>query len=201
MCRHQTLISLPEFRLRADAGNQRSNIGRCDVGAEVRFGRRVVEVASAGDCIRSSYGPDQRHCVEVALRVVPGPEEPRPGVAYGAIGIIGDRAGLPIHVQETATGLNFPEVSPRDQAIKAMPDDETVLKSRLSKHIEHEIHELSRLASAVARSKKKGDAYRANEFYARIRRLNALLSEVLHASKEFLKKLFIRVFIDEQAVL
>ena len=40
-----------------------------------------------------------------------------------------------------------------------------------------------------------------NKFNKRIRRLNSLIAEILEASYEVLKRLFIRVFIDKQSVI
>jgi hypothetical protein len=91
--------------------------------------------------------------------------------------------------------------SARDQAIEKMPTTPAVLQKQLSSHIQNEVHHLEKLAGRLARSTKPGSAFRLNELYARIRRLNALLAEILEASIEVLRRLFIRVFIDKQPIL
>jgi hypothetical protein len=92
--------------------------------------------------------------------------------------------------------------SARDQAIAAMPTSPDVLRKDLTLHIGKEVHKLQKLAhQAARRTGKPGDAFRLNQIYARIRRLNALLGDLVHASIEILRRLFIRVFIDRQPIL
>jgi hypothetical protein len=91
-------------------------------------------------------------------------------------------------------------VSPRDQAIANLPQPATMQK-QLEQHIHAEVRTLSRRASSIARASGPGAAHRLNQLYARIRRLNALITELLEASYEVLKRLFIRVFIDNQPIL
>lgn len=92
------------------------------------------------------------------------------------------------------------QTSARAQAIANLPDP-TVMQKQLAEHIEKEVKKLSKQAKRLARTTKPGAAHRMNELYARIRRLNAILSEIFEASVELLKRLFIRVFVDEQSVL
>ncbi len=75
------------------------------------------------------------------------------------------------------------------------------MRDRLSQHIRQETRKLERLAKAAARSVQPGAAYTLNELYAKIRRLQALIAEILQASIDVLKRLFIRVFIDQQPIL
>ncbi len=91
-------------------------------------------------------------------------------------------------------------VSARDLAIKRIPRPEA-MREKLQNHIRKEVHSLERKASAAARGSRPGSAHNLNEIYARIRRLNTLLAEILEASVELLKRLFIRVFIDKQSIL
>ena len=91
-------------------------------------------------------------------------------------------------------------VSPRDQAIQKVPGA-LVMRQRLTQHIEQEARKLERLAKAAARSTRPGAAHTLNELYAKIRRLHAMIAEILEASIEVLKRLFIRVFIDNQPIL
>ena len=89
----------------------------------------------------------------------------------------------------------------RDLALRAVPTVPAVLQQRLARHIRQETRKLERMARAVSRSNAPGSAHKLNELYAKIRRLNALVREILHASIEVLKRLFVRVFIDNQPIL
>ncbi len=91
-------------------------------------------------------------------------------------------------------------VSPRDLAIERIPPFEIVRK-KLETHIQGEVRKLERQARKLSRSSAPGSAYKLNDIYARIRRLNALLYQMLEASVEMLKRFFIRVFIDQQPIL
>lgn len=88
----------------------------------------------------------------------------------------------------------------RQQAIAAIPA-QPVMQKELEKHIRAEVKNLRKQAQQIARMNKPGAAYHLNILYRRIRHLNSLLSEILSASYDVLKKLFIRVFIDRQAIL
>jgi hypothetical protein len=90
--------------------------------------------------------------------------------------------------------------SARDQAIKKIPAA-AVMQEKLTRHIKQESKKLERLARTVARSSAPGSAHHLNELYARIRHLNALIHDLLEASLEVLKRLFIRVFIDQQSIV
>lgn len=90
--------------------------------------------------------------------------------------------------------------SPRDAAIALMPTAPAVLQAELAKHIEKEIKMLERKVSSARNASKAGGAFELNELYARIRKLRALLREVVEASVDLLKRLFIRVFIDKQPI-
>lgn len=90
--------------------------------------------------------------------------------------------------------------SPRDKAIQAMPVP-AMQRQRLEAHIHKEMQKLSHQASSLARSSKPGAAYKLNNLYSRIRRLNSLLTELLEAAEEVLRRLFIRVFIDHQSIV
>ena len=98
-------------------------------------------------------------------------------------------------------GSQQSQVSPRDQAIAAMPTEAPVLRLKLKEHIEEEIKELRKAAHHHKRTSAPGGAYKLNELYARIRRLNTLLSSLVEASMDVLRKFYIRVFVDRQAIL
>ncbi|MFA7681412.1 MAG: hypothetical protein WCX61_00075 [Candidatus Peribacteraceae bacterium] len=100
-----------------------------------------------------------------------------------------------------ATAQGQQGTSARDQAIAAIPD-ERIMRAQLAKHIEKEVQLLQKdIRRAARRAARPGAAYKLNELYARIRRLNSLLANLLEASYDVLKRLFIRVFIDNQPVL
>lgn len=90
-------------------------------------------------------------------------------------------------------------LSPRDLAIANLPLQEKMQRA-LHKHIEAEVRKLRREASRLTAS-RPGTAFRLNQIYANIRRLNKLLLELFHTSYETLKHFFIRVFIDRQPIL
>lgn len=90
--------------------------------------------------------------------------------------------------------------SARDLAIQKIPVPD-VMQKKLTSHIREETRKLEKLAQRVARSSAPGSAHKLNELYARIRRLNSLVYDILEASVEVLKRLFIRVFIDNQPIL
>jgi len=91
--------------------------------------------------------------------------------------------------------------SARDLAIANLAD-EKVLRKQLAQHIEREVKTLSKqVHRAAKRISKPGNAHKLNELYARIRRLNSLLSSLVEASYDVVKRLFIRVFIDKQPIL
>ncbi len=92
------------------------------------------------------------------------------------------------------------DTSPRAKAIRDLPAP-AVLRERLQTHIGKEVQKLDREAKMLARSGKPGSAYKLNTLYARMRRLNALLFDLWEAAEEVLRRLFIRVFIDEQPIL
>ncbi|TSC57617.1 MAG: hypothetical protein Greene041619_1045 [Candidatus Peregrinibacteria bacterium Greene0416_19] len=99
-------------------------------------------------------------------------------------------------------GTQGAQISPRDQAIKNMPESALVLRQELDHHIEKEIKRLERDADMLAsHASRPGAAYKLNHLYARIRRLRSLMHELVEAAVDLLRRLYIRVFIDKQPVL
>jgi hypothetical protein len=90
--------------------------------------------------------------------------------------------------------------SARDLAIKNLPAA-AMMQQQLARHIQKETRKLERLARKVSRSSAPGSAHKLNELYAKIRRMNALIHDILEASLEVLKRFFVRVFIDNQPIL
>jgi hypothetical protein len=103
--------------------------------------------------------------------------------------------------QTTATGTAAASgMSWRDQAIAAIPSPQAMQK-QLEGHIQEEIKTLRKQASKITDLRKPGAAHRFNELHSKIHRLNALLAGLFEASVDVLKRIFIRVFIDKQAIL
>lgn len=91
--------------------------------------------------------------------------------------------------------------SSRDVAIALMPTAPVVLQQKLAEHIEQEVRKLERELRALKRVTKAGGAFEMNELYRRIRKLRSLLRELMEASVDLLKRLYIRVFVDKQSIL
>jgi len=89
----------------------------------------------------------------------------------------------------------------RDQAIAHLPET-AAMQKQLTDHIQTEVRGLRREARRLShRTTKKGVAHKLTELYARIRRLNGLLTELLETSVDVIRRLYIRIFVDKQAVL
>jgi len=92
-------------------------------------------------------------------------------------------------------------LSAREAAIAAMPAEAKILRQELEKHISLEVKSLQKeIRLAAKRVTKPGAAYRMNLLYARLRRLEGLLRQILEASYDTLKRLFVRIFIDQQKI-
>jgi hypothetical protein len=89
--------------------------------------------------------------------------------------------------------------SARDQAIANVPPPAQMQK-QLEAHIRSEVKELRKQTKLIIRSRKPGSAYALAQMYAKIRHLNALLADLLEASYDVLKRLFVKVFVDKQAI-
>lgn len=91
--------------------------------------------------------------------------------------------------------------SVRNQKIANLPTQEA-MRMELQKEIEKEVVELHReVKRARKRLTRPGAAYKLNALYARMRRLNSLIAELIDAAYDVVKRLFIKVVIDRQKVL
>lgn len=99
----------------------------------------------------------------------------------------------------TTTGSSTNQASARSQAIANLPAP-TIMQKQLEDHIRTEVKHLRSQARYIIRSRKPGSAYALTQLYAKIRHLNALLADLLDASYDVLKRLFVKVFIDKQAI-
>lgn len=110
----------------------------------------------------------------------------------------GDMGGKGGQMQTGTAGTRT--VSPRDQAIAALPGEQ-VMQTKLAEKIHAEVGSLRKQIRSIPGSSHPGAAYRLNKLYARIRLLNRLLATLFESSLDVIKRLFIRVFIDEQPIL
>ncbi|MDO8468539.1 MAG: hypothetical protein Q7S29_02160 [Candidatus Peribacter sp.] len=91
-------------------------------------------------------------------------------------------------------------ISPRDQAIAALPGEQ-VMQTKLAEVIRAEVGSLRKQIRSIPGSSHPGAAYKLNKLYSRIRLLNRLLANLFESSVDVIRRLFIRVFIDEQPIL
>lgn len=100
----------------------------------------------------------------------------------------------------TSKGDDDDSVSARAQAIANLPDTPQMRKE-LGVYIQKEIKVLRKEVRRKAfRASKPGSAYKLNDLYSKIRRLNSLLAELMETSVDVLKRIFIRVLIDKQSI-
>lgn len=90
--------------------------------------------------------------------------------------------------------------STRDDAIAHVPVP-AVMQRKLVTHLEQEIKHIERQARTIARSNRRGSAFLLTELYRKIRRLTALIADILSASADMIKRFYISVFIDRQPMV
>lgn len=100
----------------------------------------------------------------------------------------------------TTSGAAQTGTSARDQAIANVPAPE-VMQQKLIAHLEKEIVAIEKQATRIARSRKRGSAYLLSELYRKIRRLTAIIADLLQASAEMIKRFYVSVFIDRQPLV
>lgn len=100
-------------------------------------------------------------------------------------------------VQTSGTQTSQP--SARDQAIAQIPVV-AIMQKQLEAHIRNEVKDLRKQARQIIRSRKPGSAHALAQLYAKMRHLNALLADLLEASYDVLKRLFVKVFVDKQSI-
>ena len=91
-------------------------------------------------------------------------------------------------------------VSLRQQAIQSLPSKE-VMQKKLISHLHAEVSSLERESRRVARLNAKGSAYLLNQTYARIRKIQSLIEDLVDAALEVIERLYVRLFIDHQQVV
>jgi len=111
----------------------------------------------------------------------------------------GDLGGSGATASGGTQGDDGTQVSARQTLLANLPAME-VMHQKIEGHIQAEVKQLEKLSRAVARSSDPGAAYHLNELYAKIRKLNSLLANMVEASIDVVKRLFIRIFIDKQPI-
>lgn len=101
----------------------------------------------------------------------------------------------------TRRGDDDTQQSLRSLAIQNLPEPPQ-MRREIKRHIEREVNTLRREVRRIARrASKPGAAHKLNVLYARIRRLNGLLAEILEAGLDILRRFYIRVFVDKQSIV
>jgi hypothetical protein len=104
-------------------------------------------------------------------------------------------AGSRAASQQGATGT-----SARDEAIAKAPPV-AVMQKKLVEHLQQDRKHIQRQAKAIARSNAPGAAWRLTELYKKIRSLSSLITQILHASADMIKRFYIAAFIDHQPLV
>ena len=99
-----------------------------------------------------------------------------------------------------ASGAQTGTPSARQQALQSLPAKE-VMQRKVTKHLQSEIHHLEREARRLARLSTKGSAHLLTQTYARIRKLQALIEDLIDAAYEAIERLYVRLFIDNQQLV
>ena len=90
--------------------------------------------------------------------------------------------------------------SARDAAIAAAPPP-AVMQQKLIRHLEQEVSRVEKQAKSLSHSRENGAAFVLAELYKKIRRLTSLITDILQASAEMIKRFYISVFIDNQPLV
>ncbi len=90
--------------------------------------------------------------------------------------------------------------SARDEAIANAPPL-PVMQKKLVEHLEKEARTIRAQARAIASSNQRGSAFMLNNLYRKMRRLSSLISQILQASAEMIKRFYIAAFIDQQPLV
>lgn len=90
--------------------------------------------------------------------------------------------------------------SARDEAIANAPPL-PVMQQKLVEHLEKEARTIRAQARAIASSNQRGSAFMLNNLYRKMRRLSSLISQILQASAEMVRRFYIAAFIDQQPLV
>jgi hypothetical protein len=109
----------------------------------------------------------------------------------------GDWSGAGGAVATTNGGSST--VSARDHMLAHLPPAPE-MQRQLEAHIRNEVKQLRKQTRLIIRSRKPGSAYALAQLYRKIRHLNALLADLLEASYDVLKRLFVKIYVDKQPI-
>ena len=98
------------------------------------------------------------------------------------------------------TGTAQTGTTARDEAIAKIPAP-AIMQQKLVEHIRREVRTVERQAKTLSKSQKPGSAYLLSELYRKIRRLSSLISELLAASTEMIKRFYVSIFIDRHPII
>lgn len=90
--------------------------------------------------------------------------------------------------------------SARDEAIAKAPPV-PIMQKKLIEHLEREVRLMEKQTRKLAWSNKPGSAFLLSELYKKMRRLTSLISDLLKASTNMIKRFYISVFIDHQPLV
>jgi hypothetical protein len=90
--------------------------------------------------------------------------------------------------------------SARYQALANLPDT-PLMQKRLVSSLEREVTILKRQARKAAFRLKRGGAFVLNNIYAKIRKIKAMIAEILSATREVVERLYVRLFVDGQPIV
>lgn len=92
------------------------------------------------------------------------------------------------------------DISPREKLLQNLPV-QGKMHQKLSSQIQREARSVERSIRSLRRVQKRGNAYQLNLLYRQLRQLYGLLDEIMNASYEVIRRLYIRVFVDKQSIL
>ena len=97
-------------------------------------------------------------------------------------------------------GAGAKGASPRDVALANLPIPQ-VMQEKLIRHVKGEIRSLEKQVGSMSRKNAKGSAFLLTEIYRKIRRMHAMIDEILQASADMARRLYIALFVDRQPLL
>ncbi len=102
--------------------------------------------------------------------------------------------------QQGGQGQGGSQITLRQKAIQNLPTT-SVMREKLVKHLQREVRHLEREARNISRTAAKGSAFVLTQMYAKIRKVQSLITEVLEAVAELVERLYVRLFIDHQQLV
>ena len=100
----------------------------------------------------------------------------------------------------TAGGQASGGKSARDIAIEHAPPV-PVMQKKLVSHLEREMRNVQKQIRKLSASNQRGAAHSLNDLYKKLRRMSTIISEILRASGEVIKRFYVAVFIDKQPLV